>query len=115
MRHYMKLQTEPFEAVANGTKTIELRLDDEKRRKVSVGDEIEFTEYPDGRRKILTAVVALHRFGSFEELYRSLPLEKCGYAGSEIDGASPDDMLAYYSAEEQERYGVVGMEIKLSE
>ena len=73
MRHTMKLQTKPFESIANGSKTIELRLYDEKRQQVKVGDEIEFTE---GKRRILTSVIALHRFPSFAELYNTLPLEK---------------------------------------
>lgn len=32
MKHQMKLNNEPFESIKNGTKTIELRLYDEKRR-----------------------------------------------------------------------------------
>lgn len=42
MRHTMKLKEDPFERMKNGTKTIEFRLYDEKRRKIKVGDEIEF-------------------------------------------------------------------------
>ncbi len=30
MKHEMKLNNEPFECIKNGTKTIELRLNDEK-------------------------------------------------------------------------------------
>ena len=31
MKHEMKLNNEPFERIKNGTKTIELRVNDEKR------------------------------------------------------------------------------------
>ena len=113
MRHTMKLQTKPFESIANGSKTIELRLYDEKRQQVKVGDEIEFTELTEGKQKVLTRVVALHCFPSFAELYNALPLEKCGYSELEIANASPDDMNAYYPLEEQKQYGVVGIEIVL--
>lgn len=113
MRHNMKLQTKPFEAIANGSKTIELRLFDEKRQQVMVGDEIEFTELSESKRKVLTKVVALHRFSSFKELYNTLPLDKCGYSKSEINNASPEDMGAYYPDEEQKQYGVIGIEITL--
>ena len=113
MRHNMKLQTKPFESIADGSKTIELRLYDEKRQKVKVGDEIEFTELTEGKRRILTRVIALHRFPSFAELYNTLPLEKCGYSDSEIANASPDDMNVYYPLEEQKQYGVIGIEIVL--
>ena len=113
MRHSMKLQTKPFAAIASGSKTIELRLYDEKRRQMKVGDEIEFTELTEGKRRVLTRVVALHRFPSFAELYNTLPLEKCGYSELEIANASPDDMNAYYPIEEQNQYGVIGIEIAL--
>lgn len=113
MRHSMKLQTKPFEAIANGSKTIELRLFDEKRQQVRIGDEIEFTELSENKRKVLTKVVALHRFPSFKELYGVLQLGKCGYSESEIKDASPEDMDAYYSPKEQKEYGVVGIKIEL--
>ena len=32
MKHEMKLNNGPFERIKNGTKTIELRLNDEKRQ-----------------------------------------------------------------------------------
>ena len=38
----MKLQPKPFAAIKNGTKTIEMRLWDEKRKHITVGDTIEF-------------------------------------------------------------------------
>ena len=43
MKHEMKLNNEPFINIKNGTKTIELRLNDEKRRLLKVNDLIEFT------------------------------------------------------------------------
>ena len=39
----MNLAPSPFEMIKSGAKTIELRLYDEKRRAVKVGDTIEFT------------------------------------------------------------------------
>ena len=42
MLHIMKLKRAPFDKIRNGSKTIELRLNDEKRQKVNIGDFIEF-------------------------------------------------------------------------
>ena len=42
MIHEMKLNKEPFEKIRDGKKTIELRLNDEKRQRVRVGDSIVF-------------------------------------------------------------------------
>lgn len=55
----------------------------------------------------------LYRFDSFEELYKNLPLLECGYTEEDIDSASPKDMELYYSKEEQEQYGVVGIKVSL--
>ncbi len=38
MIHYMNLADDPFEQIASGNKTIELRLYDEKRQKIKVND-----------------------------------------------------------------------------
>ena len=43
MKHEMKLNNEPFIKIKNGTKTVELRLNDEKRKLLNVGDVICFT------------------------------------------------------------------------
>ena len=113
MKHNMRLKKEPFEKICAKKKTVELRLLDEKRKKVNVGDTIEF-ECPEAGGKIVTArVLALHFFDSFRELYATIPLEKCGYSDREINNASPDDMLKYYSKEAQEKYGVLGIEISV--
>ena len=41
--HRMNLWNDPFEAIKDGWKTIEMRLNDEKRSQIKIGDEIEFT------------------------------------------------------------------------
>ena len=108
--HNMKLHAAPFEKIKSGEKTIELRLYDEKRQKIQEGDIIIFTNTHSGEVLVAT-VKELHRFNSFEELYQALPLLQCGYTLEDIDTAHPDDMKLYYSAEEQEKYGVVGIEL----
>ena len=109
--HEMKLHPSPFEMIKSGKKTIELRLFDEKRQQIKAGDKIVFTNTATG--ETLDATVAkMHRFDSFEELYRSLPLLKCGYTAEYVDDARPSDMEQYYSPEEQKKYGVVGIELE---
>ena len=112
--HRMKLNSAPFEMIKSGMKTIELRLYDEKRQQVKIGDQIVFTNTATGETLNAT-VINLHRFNTFSELYKSLPLLKCGYTPENIDNANPVDMEQYYSVEEQKKYGVVGIELCLSE
>ena len=54
MLHKMKLKESPFERIKNETKTVEFRLYDEKRRKIKIGDKIEFSKLPDLQEKIIT-------------------------------------------------------------
>lgn len=42
MIHNMRLHNEPFELIKNGTKTIELRLNDEKRSLIKENDFLSF-------------------------------------------------------------------------
>lgn len=112
MHHYMRLQPDPFYAIQSGQKDIELRLLDEKRQLIRVGDFIEFENTDDSSCKMTVVVTGLHKFPSFKQLYAALPLLRCGYTKENIAQASPSDMELYYSAQEQEKYGVVGIEIK---
>ena len=41
-----------------------------------------------------------------------LPLLKCGYTEADIATAKPEDMNLYYTPEKQEKYGLLGIEIK---
>ena len=110
MIHHMKLHSTPFEMIKSGKKTIELRLYDDKRQKIKLGDEIIFTNTVNGEMLSRT-VKGTHIFESFHELYKSLPLLKCGYTEDDIDSASPLDMEKYYSIDEQKNFGVVGIEL----
>lgn len=51
-------------------------------------------------------------FETFEELYKKVPLEECGYVKQELSKAKADDMLQYYSVDKQKQYGVVGIKVK---
>ena len=113
MTHYMNLQPNPFYAIQSKEKDIELRLLDEKRQLIQIGDVIEFTNTEDGSCKLTACVIGLHKFPSIEKLYASLPLLRCGYTEENVAQASPSDMELYYSKERQEKYGVVGIEIEL--
>ncbi|MBE6692642.1 MAG: ASCH domain-containing protein [Ruminococcaceae bacterium] len=108
----MKLKPHPFEMIKSGQKTIELRLLDEKRREIKVGDEIIFTNIATGET-LNTTVVNLHTFDNFEELYKTLPLLKCGYTKENVENARYTDMEQYYPLEEQKKYGVIGIELEL--
>lgn len=110
MLHKMDLWDESFQKINDKTKTIEMRLCDEKRSLISVGDIIEFTNTKNG--EILGCIVTnLYKYKNFDELYRHHDKISIGYAADEI--ADPRDMLTYYSAEKIETYGVLGIEVEI--
>ena len=109
MKHEMKLNNEPFESIKNGTKTIELRLNDEKRQLLKINDLIEFTNR-ESLEKLLVLIEDLYHYSSFKELYKHFDKISLGY--KENEEANSSDMDKYYSKEEQEKYGVLGIKIK---
>ena len=108
MKHDMRLQHAPFLAIKSGRKKIEMRLNDEKRSLIKVGDDIQFTDVTTGET-LLCRVVHLHPYASFDELYSNHDKISLGYQENEI--ANPCDMLVYYPKEEVKKYGVLGIEI----
>lgn len=110
MIHYMKLQDDPFLKIKNKTKTIEMRLNDEKRKKINVGDVIEFTNIKT-EEKMTCKVLGLYHYKNFEELYANHDKVSIGYKDTEV--ANPDDMSTYYESSEINKYGTVAIEIEL--
>ena len=106
----MKLKSLPFAQIKTGKKRVELRLYDEKRRKIKAGDTVRFTEMETGEI-LLVKVTAVRVFASFKELYAAYEKTELGYREDEI--ASPKDMEQYYPAEEIKAFGAVGIEIEL--
>lgn len=104
MRHEMKIAREYHYKIRNGTKTVESRLFDKKRQRIAVGDEIVFRQNEDADATIVRKVKALHRYPSFHDLMTALPPAMFGW--SKISG--------WYSEEEQEALGVVGIELERS-
>lgn len=113
MTYQMTLCPAPFQSIAEGKKTIELRLLDERRKPIRVGDLICFTLEGHPEQTLLVRVAKLHIFPSFDQLYQTLPLTLCGYAEEEVAQASPKDMDQYYSREKQSQFQALGIEFSL--
>lgn len=108
MLHKMKLNESPFERMKSGTKTIEFRLFDEKRKAIRVGDKIEFSKLPDLQEKLLVDVVELYRENTFENLFRKL------YTDEEEITRKTKAMYEIYSPEKEQQYGILGIKIKIN-
>lgn len=108
MIHYMKLTPSAFESIKCKTKTIEMRLNDEKRQKIQKGDIICF-ENIETKESLTVTVLNLYHFKNFSELYQAFDKRSLGY--QENEAAAPEDMVAYYSLEQIEKYGVLAIEL----
>ncbi len=111
--HRMRLEPKAYARMEDGKKTIELRLYDEKRRRIQAGDVIRFESTEDETDVLFAQVTGMRFFATFDELYAALPLIDCGYTPEEVRTASPRDMDRYYAPAEQEKWGVVGIELSL--
>ncbi len=109
MNHKMKLNDIPFNLIKENKKTVELRLNDEKRRLLNIKDLIEFTNLTTSE-KLTVEIIELLKYDNFKELYKNINKVDMGY--DEKDIPNQKDMELYYSLEEQNKYGVLGIKIK---
>ena len=110
MKHEMGLQSKYFDYIKNGTKRIELRLFDEKRQKIRLGDIIEFTN-PDGEA-LAVKVVGLLRYGSFEDLFKDYDISIL--ADESMTKRELLDVLnGFYPLGKQNEMGVVGIRVEV--
>ena len=107
MIHEMRLDPDIFEQIENGNKTIEYRLYDEKRRKIKVGDKIEFKKRPDFKEIILVDVIEIYTEKTFENLFR-----KFYYDENKIK-ESASYINRFYSPEKIEEYGTIAIKFSV--
>ncbi len=113
MVHVMHLKDEPFRKIEFGTKTVELRLFDNKRRLLDVDDNIIFINLSDENERLAARVKALYRYASFEELFSDIAPEKCGFQNGKTIEEAAASMQKYYSKEQILHYGVLGIKIDI--
>ena len=109
--HGMSLRTEPFRRIESGRKCVELRLCDEKRSRIRVGDRIVFTHEENGEEKLEARVLGLHKYLNFDRAGEDFGIAALGFDGDEE--SLGERMRAYYSDEEVERYGVLAIRIEV--
>ena len=108
--HEMNLQPKYFDFIKDGTKRIELRLFDEKRQQIQIGDIIEFAKSEDEKFKV--EVIGLLRYNSFNDLFEDFDISILA-----DKSMTKQELLAvlseFYTPEKQAEYGVLGIRVKL--
>lgn len=110
--HEMKLQPEYYDYILKGTKRIEIRLFDEKRKQINLGDTITFFKEPECKESFTVKVIGLLRYQTFEELFKHFDISIL--ADKSMSKEQLINVLEqFYTKEKQNQYGVVGIEVEI--
>lgn len=112
MEFKMGLYEGPFDSIKSGKKTVEVRLNDQKRRDLRKGDTIEFTKLPEENEKICVEIQGLKRCFSFREMYEDIPAEQFDAVGRDIE-ERVETIHKIYSSDLEKDWGTLAIVIKL--
>lgn len=104
----MSVKEEYYKMLKDGIKTVELRLLDDKRKQIMIGDAIEFHNASDDNDRFCGKVLNLYRADNFEELCKQITAKKAGFKDDKTLISILED---FYSIDKQNEIGVVGIEI----
>jgi ASC-1-like (ASCH) protein len=107
----MGLYGQYFEAIQQGKKRVEVRLNDEKRRKIKTGDTIEFIKVPEQDKTLLVKVTELRTYDTFQSMYEDIPFEEFGCAGWTMKEML-EGTYEIYTPEQEKMWGTLAITIK---
>ena len=108
--HEMKLQTSSFNCMKFGTKNIEIRLNDEKRQLIKIGDIIKFIEESNSNNFFLVKVIGILKYKSFNDLINDFDM-KYFFDKDTSKEELLKNLNEFYSEEKQKKYNAVGIKI----
>jgi ASC-1-like (ASCH) protein len=107
----MGLYGKYFQSVKGGKKKVEVRLNDEKRRKIKVGDTIEFIKIPEEDETLKVQVNELRTYDTFKAMYEDIPFKEF-----DCEGWTMEDMIEgtyeIYTPEQEKKWGTLAITIK---
>jgi len=109
MKHQMKLATEPYNNIASNTKVIESRLFDAKRQQISIGDTILFADTTNQENTVERKVSGLLLYQTFKELFAD---NDPSLFGEDSRDFLLTQIKSFYSDEDEQKYGVVGIRLE---
>lgn len=110
--HTLNLNPIYFDLIKSGEKIFEGRLNDEKRKSFNIGDKITFYKEPEKTETMEAIILDKYLFKSFDEMANELDKSKLGFENS-----TKEEMIkiyrTIYTAEDENKYGVVVFKIKV--
>lgn len=110
-RFSMSLRPEYYEMVKSGEKDIELRLYDEKRRRMQNGDLVLIYNAKNPVEYLRTRIVRMHIARSFADLSAKISMSRTGFASLNSLMAA---IAQFYDPDVESKYGIVGIEIEIA-
>ena len=110
--HRMGLYGEYFGAIRAGKKTVEVRLNDEKRKKINVGETIEFIKVPEQDELLKVQVTGLNTYDTFESMYKDIPFKELDCQGWSMKEMI-DGTYEIYTPQQEKEYGALAISIKV--
>jgi ASC-1-like (ASCH) protein len=111
MKHFMKLKPEPFELIDKGIKIYELRLFDEKRRGIKIGDTVVFACADLPGREIRACVTDTRVYEDFFALAQCYAAEELGFGGKSAEYIA-GFMTDIYGVEKLKAYKAFAIKIR---
>lgn len=109
--HTLSVQPDIYQKIVSGVKTIEIRLNDEKRQLLKVGDPLIIQKEPDRYENLRATITDLITANSFKELLKVAKVKDCGF---DSEQECLETLRKFYSEESEKYYGVVGIKIKIN-
>ena len=105
------LHPEVFDIVLQGDKDVEIRVNDEKRRQLKVGDTLLFLKRPDDLEQLRAKITNLVYFKDFLEVVEYYEMKRI-YLEETTKEEYLSIMKQFYSDDDVHKYGVVGIEFE---
>jgi ASC-1-like (ASCH) protein len=106
----MKLNDKAFNNIKNGIKKFELRLYDDRRKNINLGDTIIFHNLNNLDDTISVKVLALLRYPSFADFFKDIDYKLCGTATSLEEKL--ERVHTFYSSEQEKEHGILAIKIQ---
>ena len=110
--HHMNLNPFPLEKMLSGEKRVEIRIFDEKRQKIRIGDFVEFTSTEDEHHKVKIKVKALLNYPTFSDLVDDMPSDYFAHKDKDV---LKKRIYRFYTKSQEEKYGVLGIKFDLAD
>lgn len=111
MIHEMKLNNKAFNNVKSGIKKFELRLYDDRRKNINLGDTIIFHNLNNPNDTISVIVLALLRYPSFADFFKDIDYRLCGTSNSLEEKL--ERVHTFYTFEQEQKNGILAIKIQL--